>query len=176
MRQVMKRQLCVIFSIFLILISQSSFAYNNSTKVITLAKYYRATCQDYTGTWQGFMTDPQELFADGGPWPVTLSLFNHGQYIIGQGGGAPVGIKKIWAQCKDGVLSNIFWGEKGACGGFSQQGLLVSKNVLVLELNYESAMIGTKFLLFLKRKNSVYSYQVPTKEKDYQLEKVKSCH
>jgi hypothetical protein len=170
----MQQRLLIIFSVLFIFFMQPSFA--TESNGITLPKYYQANCQAYTGTWQGFMADPQGLFGNGGPWPVVISLYNRDTNIIGQGGGAPVGNKKIWAQCHNGVLSNIFWGNKAACGDFSQKGLLVSKNVLVLELHDENAMTGTNILLFLQRKNNAYLYTIPSNQQDYQLGEIKSCH
>jgi hypothetical protein len=143
---------------------------------MTMPSYFQATCQDYTGTWQGFMTDPSQLFADGGPWPVTVDLYQHEGIIIGQTSKTKVvQRKRLWAQCKDGILSHLFWGDKGQCGDFSKQGLLVSKNVLVLSLHYENAMNGTDFLVFLQRKNNTYSHVKP-RNSELALGKVKSCH
>lgn len=143
---------------------------------INLPAYSQATCEGYTGTWRGFMTDPSNLFADGGPWPVTVQLYYHNGYIIGTTNSNPTNNSRIWAQCNNGVLSNIFWGEKGQCGSFSQQGLLVSQNALVLQLPYENAMNGAQFLTFLQRQNSKYHLPLPSNEASYALGSVQTCH
>lgn len=170
-------------SLIAILTSQAVHASENNQMVVTLNKYYAATCQDYSGTWHGIITDPGNLFADGGPWPVTISLHNKDGYIIGQSSmiqythnGGEISKRQIWAECKNGVLDNIFWGNKGACGSVSHQGLLVSKNVLVMQLNYENSMTGTNFLVFLSRKNSAYPYSIPKNIHDFEPGPIKSCH
>lgn len=158
-------------------------AYASDTNTIQLNKYYAASCQDYTGTWQGWITDPTDLFANGGPWPLTVSLYNKNDRMVGQtslvkysNNGGEISKRQIWAECKNGVLADIFWGNKGACGSYSQQGLLVSKNVLVLQLNYENSMNGTSFLVFLSRKNNTYSYPVPKNTNDLTPGAIQSCH
>ncbi|VVC75634.1 hypothetical protein AQUSIP_09240 [Aquicella siphonis] len=157
--------------------------YAQAVSVITLPAYYQAACGDYTGTWQGFMTDPADLFGNGGPWPVTISLYHQDGRIAGSSSAVSYAAdsgtiegKRIWAQCQNGVLKNIFWGKKNACGSFSQDGALVSKNALVLRLNYENAMTGTNFLLFLQRKNNHYDGPVPAQKSDWILDHVNSCH
>jgi hypothetical protein len=151
-------------------------------KNIKLDKYYQATCPLYTGTWTGFITNPTNLFGNGGPWPITINLYSNGNHIVGRssavdyGKGGNIPSKPIWAQCQNGILSNIFWGEKGSCGRFSQQGLLVSQNVLILQFNWENAMSGTSFLSFLERKNNSYSDPVPEKKNDFILGGITSCH
>lgn len=150
---------------------------------IELNKYFQASCVDYTGTWEGFFTDPTDLFGNGGPWPVHVSLYNSGNNIIGQADAskAPSFVSKaltgsVWARCLDGQLSNIFLGNKNHCGAFSQTGLLVSKNVLIMQINYQNAMSDAPFLLFLKRINDNYSGTVPQNVNDMQLGSVHSCH
>jgi|GEM_PF-3243028 hypothetical protein len=164
-----------------LLVLQTCFA--DDSTAVRLNKYYAASCQDYNGTWHGFITDPSDLFSNGGPWPLTISLYNRNNHIIGQStmiqysnNGGEISKRQIWAECRNGALNNIFWGNKGACGSYSHQGLLVSKNVLVLQLNYESSMTGTQFLVFLTRKNNVYPYPVPKKDEDFMPGSVTSCH
>ena len=64
---------------FLLLLPTLLFAAPAQTKnqSIQLNKYYAATCANYTGTWRGFFTDPTDLFGNGGPWPVSVSLYNN---------------------------------------------------------------------------------------------------
>lgn len=150
---------------------------------ITLSAYYQAACDDYTGTWEGFMSDPTDLFGNGGPWPVTIGMYYQAGRITGKtstvsyaGKSGSIETKPLWAQCQNGVLKNIFWGKKSACGSFSQDGELVSKNVLVLRLNYENAMNGTNFLVFLQRKNNQYNGKIPAKQSDWVMDQVESCH
>lgn len=149
---------------------------------IALPKYTGANCQDYTGTWEGFITDPSDLFAKGGPWPVIISLYHKNGYIIGRvnkirtSSHDGIEARQIWASCKDGVLSEIFWGNRGTCGSVSQEGMQVSKNVVVLKLHWENAMANADFLTFLKRKNNLYPYPVPQKLHEYSIENIKTCH
>jgi len=150
----------------------------NTSAYMKIPIYLDAQCSDYTGTWEGFATDPSELFKDGGPWPVRLHLFNKGKRIIGRS----VEIKdviderEIWANCHRGVLKNIFWGKKGSCGAYSQEGLLVSKNMMILKLHYENAMAGTDMMLILTRKSNNYPYSVPKEDQDFVLGKIRTCH
>mgnify|MGYP007027866177 CR=1 FL=1 len=149
---------------------------------ISFAKYAHARCQDYTGTWEGFITDPHDLFANGGPWPVTVMLFHKNGYLIGHvskvkiSAKNSIGSKQIWATCKDGVLDNIFWGNRGDCGSLSKEGLQISKNSLALKLHWENAMANTDFLVFLKKKNQRYPYALPKKLHEYNVQDIKSCH
>lgn len=179
----MKLQFLLMSSLLSILTLKTTYAGQDSQAVVSLNKYYAASCQDYTGTWHGFITDPSSLFSDGGPWPVTISLYNKDDHLIGQSSmiqytnnGGEISKRQLWAECKNGVLDNIFWGNKGACGSYSHQGLLVSKNVLVMQLNYESSMTGTNFLVFLSRKNNAYPYTIPKSANDLVPGTIKSCH
>lgn len=149
---------------------------------ITLPSYYQASCDAYAGTWQGFITDPSDLYGSGGPWPITVSLaYKNGRVIgvttpIKYATNANIPSKKVWAQCQNGQLSHLFWGEKGACGRFSEEGALVSKNALVLRLDQEGAMSGTQFMVFLQRKNAKFTGVMPAQASDWIVDKVSSCH
>ncbi len=156
------------------------FTFASTTQTIQLSKYYQASCTSYTGTWRGFFTDPTDLFGNGGPWPVEISLYNSGTNIVGKVSDdkAPSYVSKsmqgtLWAQCHHGQLSNIFLGNEKQCGSFSQTGLLVSKNVLILQIKYENAMNGAPFLLVLKRINNHYAGDIP---QNMQMDSVQSCH
>lgn len=142
---------------------------------VLLSKYYAAKCEDYTGTWQGFMTDPQDLFDEGGPWKTKVSLFHKDGFIIGELVSQNKKTK-LWAKCHEGILSDIFYGNKNQCGHFSQQGLLFSKNAIVLKLNYENAMNGTEFVVFLERINRHYALAKPKQLSEYALGEIVSCH
>lgn len=177
----MKQLSLTVFAIIAILLAL--FGYAATPASMAVPGYSNAACQDYTGTWRGFITDPTDLFGNGGAWPITISLYQTEGHLIGQStavryadknGSLPV--KKIWADCKDGVLSQIVWGEKGECGGFSQQGMLVSRNVLMLQLNWESAMAGTTFIAFLQRENAKYPYKIPSGKDAFVYGKRETCH
>lgn len=170
----MKSFFILIIYLFLFFSVTVSADNNQQKTVITIPKYFQATCDAYTGTWTGFMTDPEDLVDPGKVMPITISLYYKNGSIIGQSDSSEH--KKIWAQCHNGILSNIFWGNKQACGSFSQQGMLVSRYALVLLLHYESAMAGTDFLVFLQRKNKNYNYPVPKNNEDLLLGPVKTCH
>lgn len=174
----MKKVNLVITLIFLFFLTNIA-----SAGSISLQRYFNASCQDYTGTWNGFITDPTDLFGNGGAWPVTVYLYEKNGHIIGRSDSVTYGkkegvitAKKIWANCSDGNLSQIIWGEKGECGGVSQQGMLVSKNTMILQLDWESAMTGTTFVAFLQRVNTKYPYATPTKEEDFLYGKRETCH
>lgn len=149
---------------------------------MSLDKYYQANCQDYAGTWQGFMTDPTDLFGNGGPWPITVNISQQNGKIWGRT--SEVKEKKhivfksneIWARCSDGKLKDIFWGAKNSCGALSQQGGLVSKNVSALQLNWEGSMNNASLILFLQRKNNLSPYSEPDHMNAYDPVKIKTCH
>lgn len=154
-----------------------------ATQFIQLNKYYQAKCPNYIGTWQGFFTDPTDLFGNGGPWPVKVSIYNKENKIIGKvsAKNAPNYVAgamhgTLWADCQDGQLNNIFLGKPNQCGSYSQTGLLVSKNVLILQINYENAMNNAPFLLFLKRVSDHYSGKIPATLKSMTISKPISCH
>jgi len=163
----------------LLALTSTAFA---SEHIMTLDKYYQAECEDYTGTWQGFITDRTDLFDDGGPWPITLKLYQQNGIIWGRT--SEVKSKKhvtfasneFWAQCKNGKLQNIFWGKKNSCGALSQQGGLISRNVLALQLNWENAMTGAELLVFLQRKNNLAPYYESSHLISYDPSAVKTCH
>ncbi len=167
---------------YVVLLALSSSALAGAES-IQLNKYFQADCQSYNGTWQGFVTDPTDLIGNGGPWPVTVSLSaDNGQIwgrttaFSGSGNKATFKSNEIWARCKDGRLQDIYWGKKGDCGGLSQQGVLVSKNVLVIQINWENAMNGSNLLLFLQRKNNLSPYAEPSHVNSYDPAKVQTCH
>lgn len=171
----MKKYFIILVS--MITLSFNTLAFANTNSTLALNKYYHATCKAITGTWQGFSTDQNDLFGNGGPWPTTVSLFYQNGRVIGQADNIPPSRKtKIWAQCNKGTLHNIFMGKRGQCGEYSQGGELVSKNVLVLSLHYESAMTGTNFLVFLKRVNNSYPYSIPTNRVAFKPGVVRTCH
>lgn len=150
---------------------------------INLNKYYVAKCEDYSGTWEGVVTDPTDLFANGGPWPVTVVLSVKGNEIMGQSSAFSYAGKQgkfdsrmIRARCSNGQLSDIFWGKLDACGSLSQTGTLVSKNMLVMQLNYENAMINADMLAFLQRKSDQYYIPKSENMRPYDPKRVESCH
>lgn len=153
------------FIITTLLACTTAFA---STHNITLPGWYRAKCSDYTGTWHGFISDPNGLFGDGGPWQVSFYLYEKDNRIVGENSvfrytptGAEFMSRKVYAQCKDGKLSNIYWLDSKNCGSASQQGVLISKNTLALELRYDNAMTGTNMVAYLQRQNSRYPHNTP---------------
>ena len=157
-------------TIFLNFLTTMAFALDQSS--ITFNKYAGASCQDYTGTWVGFIAEPKSAQS----WPATVSLYYKKDKIVGELDSAAKTEKSrklIWADCKNGVLSNIFWGEKGDCGGYSQEGFMTDKNVIVLKLHYETMKEDTYYIAFLNNKNSVYSFPIP---KELTPGIVKTCH
>lgn len=160
-----------------------SFATETISNPLTIAPYYQANCGLVTGTWQGFFTDPTDLYGDGGPWAISMSLLNQNGKIIGKAdaNNAPAYVgpavnKRIWADCTNGVLTNIFIGNRDTCGAYSKGGELVSKNLLILFLHTESAMNGTDFLVVLRRVNDQYAFPMPTNADDFNLGTIKTCH
>ena len=116
---------------------------------LAIPRYYDASCNDITGVWQGFMADPTDLFYDGGPWPITINFHYKNGKIIGQTSSNKVWKKqKIWADCRDGVITKLFAGKHR---NYAPNGLLVAKHSLVLYLPFRGAMTGTDFLVFLKK-------------------------
>jgi hypothetical protein len=163
---------------------------NASTKLvpsgsITLAKYYRATCDDYTGEWQGMMTDPQNLFTQGNPWPITIYIHQQAKYLTAKNlpvkdrkGNIVFNSQAIYARCEQGVLKDIFWDNNRHCGSLSQQGLLVSQGVLVMILNWENAMTGTQLIVLLEKKSADIpnSLKKQNPERQFKLNAIKTCH
>lgn len=152
-------------------------------QTLSLSTYPAADCKDYTGTWQGTLTDVSGLFGDGGPWPVTVSLYQHNGYLWGRttdikgaGKQAALAAHEIWARCQDGILHDIFWGKQNQCGALSQQGALLTKNLLVMKANWENAMTNASFLLLLQRKNNKPPYYEPEHVASYRPADIKSCH
>jgi hypothetical protein len=137
--------------------------YAAESQSLILSKYYQATCEDYTGTWQGMITDPTDLYGNGGPWSIQLSLSFQDGHITGRSAAiqyansSSIPAKQIWAQCRKGVLSGLQWGKRVSSRQHNQSGLLVSKHVLVLQLRTENAMMNAEMLLFLQRKSSPHS-------------------
>lgn len=167
-----------ILALFLIGITASVYADTNTQNLI-IPKYFQASCQAYTGTWQGFYTDPTDLFGNGGPWPTKISLFVQGNQVIGMVQGYAADnkkVQKLWATCNNGMLSNILVGTSNHCGGTSKQGALVSKNMIIMDMHYENAMTGTEFLTVLKRVNDAYPYPVPTQANAFVMPKIQTCH
>lgn len=157
-------------TIFLNFLTTAAFAVDHN--FITFNKYTNASCQDYTGTWVGFLGEPKSAQF----WPATFSFYSQNDKIIGEvdsGARTEKSRELIWADCKNGVLSNIFWGEKGDCGGYSQEGFMTDKKVMVLKLHYETIKDDTYYIAFLNKKNSDYSYSVP---KELTPGIVKTCH
>ncbi len=142
------------------------FGIAKANAFIKLPAYYTADCEDYTGTWQGFMTNPNDIVPDNAH--VTLQLLSKGNAVVGEYNHQP-----FWASCKNGVLNNIFVGEKNHCGKLSQQGLLVSKNALVVAINKQSAMMDWTLLLFLHRTSTNVSFTPPH---NTSLGDIRSCH
>jgi len=137
------------------------------------------SCNLITGTWEGYFVDNTGLNYDGGPWKIKLSLFY--QAVNDKYAGNVIGYVnnkvlagKIWAQCNSGKLQKVFVGDKNTCAAFGS-GMLISDNVLLLNIPQQNAMIGTTFMVVLKRINNSYPYPVPKQEKDFILGKVKSC-
>lgn len=104
------------------------------------------------------IADPTDLFGDGGPWPVTIHLKTLGSKVTGETGafmyagkGGVMSKRIIHADCEKGVLKNICWGTKKTCDDYSQEGILASKNMLVLKLNYSNAMTGATFVAIASR-------------------------
>jgi hypothetical protein len=162
--------------------SQIVSAQADTVSQVSFKQYFNATCDQYTGTWQGFITDPTDLFGNGEAWPVTVYLYvKEGQLVgktstITSKGNTIQSTKKLWADCKSGVLTQIIWGEKGECGGVSNQGMLVAKDVLLLQLAWENAMNGTTFYTFLHRQNNQYPFAPPANKAAYHFGDRNTCH
>jgi hypothetical protein len=162
---------------FLLVLSVSVYA-DTTTQSLVIPQYFQANCQGLTGTWQGFYTDPTDLFGNGGPWPTKVSLYVQGNQVIGRVRGFAADNKKtekLWATCNNGMLSNIFVGDANHCGSTSKQGAQVSKNVLIMDWSYQNAMTGTNFLTVLHRVNNKYAYSIPTADSDFAMPKIQSC-
>lgn len=168
------------FILTLLLIVNSALVYADSnSQNLIIPKYFQANCQAYTGTWEGYYTDPTDLFGNGETWQTKINLYAHGNQIIGNVQGYASEhqkVYKLWATCKDGMLTSIYINNDKPCGGTSKQGSLVSKNVLIMNMHYENAMNGTEFLAIVKRVNDKYSYPIPTDTNAFVMPKVQTCH
>lgn len=169
-----------IFSLILLSLPMSLLA--NTQSSIKLQKYFQANCQHYSGTWQGFFTNPSDLFGNGGPWQISLSLVTNGNKIYGTFNekNLPSYLKSalkghLYANCDNGILKNIFVGETNQCGAVSQKGLLVAKNVLVLQTDYQNAMMDAPLVFFLKRSTEQNTVTFP-KNPQWQWPSPKTCH
>lgn len=162
-----------LFLLFAFLLSSfSAFAADeNGVFRVEAAK----SCDAYTGTWEGMMIEPAGLYGTGGPWKVNVALLHREGCVIGQTRWQGK-YKKIWARCDEGKLKQVFWGERGDCGRLTEQAGLLNPGLLLLELNQENAMMGTRFYLFLNKRSDRYPFVKPTEMKDYQLPSIKSCH
>lgn len=141
------------------------------------------TCDDYAGTWRGTLVDNGKLFGDGGPWQVTMSLYQHGGKIWGRtsavktkNGRTVFPANEIWARCQSGKLQDIFWGTYNHCGALSQQGGLVNLNQLTLHAAWENAMTGTDLVFNLQRKNKLTPYFETAHVNAYNPGKITTCH
>ncbi len=156
--------------------------------LITPPKQNIQDCSLITGTWKGYVVDQNKLFADGGPWPIKVTLLNHPvanqsiNQVIGKidAGNTPVNkqlSQKIWGECRQGKLQKLLLDSQNGCGAdfIPKTGALLSGNILLLYLNWESPMIGTNFMLVLKRINSIYSYPVPQQQIAFVRKKMASC-
>lgn len=155
--------------------ASSAISFAAGQNAITFNKYENATCQNYTGTWTGLIVAPKGAKS----WPAAVSLYSTNSKIIGNIDASlelEKPHKKIWADCKNGKLANIFWGDKGECGGYSQEAFLIDQNTLILKLHYETKNEDTYFLVFLNKKNANYSLPIPTNAKDLEPGIVKTCH
>jgi hypothetical protein len=123
---------------------------------LQIEKYYASSCKQLAGSWHGFFVDQTDLFGSGGPWPITMSLqcrqgklsgrINDNDtpaYVRGTIGGAVRGI------CKRGEITEFIMHKHK--DGLKSSGALVARNLLIIKLPWQGAMISAKFLLVLKR-------------------------
>lgn len=161
--------------VILLTILFTSTAFSQNENKITFTQNISAACSDYNGTWEGTLGEVNT----GTSFPIVINLHNKNNKIIGRINPTAGRFMRdrIWADCKNGNLSNIFWGRKDTCGGYSQEGFLVSKDVMILKVHYESIdSKDTDFVVLLKKKNSNYPYPLPTDPKDYNLGNIRTCH
>lgn len=125
---------------------------------IVIAKYYAAKCTNINGEWHGFFVDPTDLFGDGGPWPISADISCHNGRVNGvlNASQAPVYVRaaasgELQATCASGLITGVTLGKHIVHRSIVPNSMLISKNVLLLYVPYENAMIGTNFLLILKR-------------------------
>jgi hypothetical protein len=170
-----KLLLALFFSMFI----TTSYA----AQLITLPAYFAASCDDYTGSWEGTLTDLNGLFNNDGPWPITVNLHASGNKvwgrtseIIGKDKKQIFPATEIWAQVDRQKLVDIFWGKQNQCGMLSQQGALVSKNLLLITINWESPMTGTTLLMILQRKNNLSPYYETEHINSFNTATIQSCH
>ncbi len=163
-----------LFTLILFFTTTMSFAATNQP-IIPLKKYYAAACKDYTGTWQGQAYDTSDLMGNGGPWPVTVNLYNEGDKIIGTVSSQRTELNgSLWAKCENGIISNLFVGKANQCGDYAGPSAKVSKNLLILQQHWENAMTGTDFISTLNKVNDHFSGD-QSLLKSFP-ENVKSCH
>lgn len=134
---------------------------------LQLPVYYQASCASYAGTWRGFMTNPSDLQAPA-TRAVTLQLGVKNNLIYGQ-----MNQQLFWAQCQNGRLANIFVGSANQCGRYSQQGALIGKDALAIEIDQQNAMMDWTWWLFLKRVSAQTHFNAPT---NFNFPKPISCH
>lgn len=167
------------------LLATSQIAFGLATP-ISIPIYYAAHCTDLQGTWRGFFVDPNDLFGSGQHWPITLSLAVRGSKVIGRIINLAEPLKGIdpqlppktflpvWASCSHGQLTHLVLGHN-SCGVYGTPSGLVAKNLLLMYLPYQNAMIGTQFLTILQRVNHHYPYPLPKEATDWIIPNLQSC-
>ena len=160
--------------IIFLFLSYTSVTSANTTS-INIKQYYDANCSRLTGTWSGVYTDPTNLFGDGGPWPITISMTTKDNNIIGtiKTPGPLNGDSQLWGTCVRGRLTKIFAGSTNQCGDYAPDGVLISQNMIIMSIPYENAMTGTNFIVTLQRKNNSFTGEIPAVPK---LSPRQTCH
>ena len=168
----------IILLIGILIYFPCSAATNNDTAepLSTSTQFYlssNTSCEQYTGTWQGFAVSSNGP-VDGGPYTVTLNLYQHQGNIVGQLDNPPPMLNHpIWMSCSQGRLADIFIGEQGGCGTVSQQGGLTTGNMLVLQLRWETAMSGGEYWVFAAKQNASFDGKIPSQ---LTISNISSCH
>lgn len=153
-----------LLSVFVTLFCVNTFA---APAALKLPVYLQAKCANYAGAWSGFMVNPSDLQAPANQ-PVTLELAVEKNIVYGH-----MNKQTFYAQCKNGRLRNIFVGDLTQCGRYSQQGALVGKDVMSVEVDQENAMMDWTWWLFLQRTSTQTTLTVP---QNAAFPKPTTCH
>jgi hypothetical protein len=138
-------------------------------------------CQNLSGTWQGYYSDPQGLFSTQ-PSPIKLQFMLKDNRVIGlstannaKAPGASAVSGRIWGTCKAGKITQVFLGKGTQCGHFAKKNSFVRGDTLSLYVPYENAMTGTDFMITAHKASAQYPKQL-SKMKTKLTKAPTTCH
>lgn len=131
--------------------SYSAFANQNSAHPLNLKPYYASKCNSYTGHWQGFFSDPADLYGNGGPWPIEATVTKNGAELTFNfnANKAPKYVSQKATQIKTLTCQN---GQLPLNTDSTEiTGALVSRHVMILQIPAGSSMAHTQFIIILQK-------------------------